>query len=196
MTLAVTGLRSRITEQLIGLLPDGETIIRIRPEGEYVPQADRFLLCAGLLRPKPITVQTPEEIAEGFRVNCAEPIKLCEAILQRNENARICVMGSESGFTWSFDGAYAAAKVALHRYVETRKLLPTQQLICVAPSIIEDTAMTMARTDTENLERRRIGHPKKRFLKSAEVARLIHFLLYVDEGYISGQVIRMNGGPG
>jgi NAD(P)-dependent dehydrogenase (short-subunit alcohol dehydrogenase family) len=53
--------------------------------------------------------------------------------------------------------------------------------------------MTLDRKDVENLERRREGHPKKRFLTAAEVAKLIHFLLYIDEGYTTGTVIRMNG---
>jgi hypothetical protein len=54
--------------------------------------------------------------------------------------------------------------------------------------------MTLRRDDTENLERRREEHPKKRFLTSLEVAKMVHHLLYVDEGYTTGTVIRMNGG--
>ena len=188
--LAVTGYNSKIVQELIPLLPEGEEVIR-----NGVVGASRFVLCAGRMTPSRLASQTGENIAETMEVNCFQPIRLCEYVLQHVDNARICVIGSESAYTWSFDDAYAASKAALHRYVETKKLGPNQQLICVAPSIISDTGMTERRTDLENLERRRQEHPKKRFLKAAEVARLIHFLLYVDEGYLSGQVIRMNGGP-
>lgn len=174
------------------LLPEWEQVVRI--DGEP-PMCERYLLCAGVIRSKTLCEQTQAEIDETFHVNCIRPMQLCDVILAQNENARICVMGSESGVAWSYDGAYAAAKAALHRYVETKKLSPNQQLVCVAPSIISDTMMTMARKDTENLQRRKDSHPKKRFLTAIEVARLVHFLLYVDEGYLSGQVIRMNGGP-
>ena len=191
--LAVTGYRSRIVEELRSLLPEGEEIVRTGRGNEFI-YADRYLLCAGVLRPKRIAEQTQAEIDESLAVNLIEPIQLCERILGMNENARICVMGSESGFAWSFDGVYAAAKAALHKYVETKKLGPHQQLVCVAPSIVADTGMTERRQDVENLERRKEMHPKKRFLTAKEVARLIHFLLYVDEGYLSGQVIRINGG--
>jgi NAD(P)-dependent dehydrogenase (short-subunit alcohol dehydrogenase family) len=193
--LAVTGYRSKIVEELIPLLPEGEEVVAIAQKGAVMEEARRFLICAGMLRAARLTSQTTDEAAETMEVNCFRPIRLCEHILERFDDARICIMGSESGFTWSFDDAYAASKVSLHRYVETRKIGPKQQLICIAPSIIEDAAMTLARDDHENLERRRLESPKRRFLKAVEVARLIHFLLYVDEGYLTGQVLRMNGGP-
>ena len=189
--LAVTGLRSRIIEELIPLLPQGEQVVRI---DEEPPVAWRYVLCAGTLNRKPLYDQSMTEITDSLHVNLVRPIQLCEAILRREGPARIVVIGSESGFAWSYDDTYAAAKAGLHRYVETRKLRPDQQLVAIAPSIIADTNMTRSRKDTANLESRRLAHPKRRFLRAVEVARLIHFLLYVDEGYLSGQVIRINGG--
>jgi NAD(P)-dependent dehydrogenase (short-subunit alcohol dehydrogenase family) len=198
--LAVTGYNSRIVQELIPLLPEGENIHHLvedlHPTFPVYGLAgcNRYLLCAGLLQPKKTRDQEWKEIHESLDVNLIRPMDLCEEILRTNDHARICVVGSESGFMWSHDGTYAAAKAALHRYVETKKLKPGQQLVCVAPSIIGDTNMTMAREDVENLKRRRAEHPKRRFLKAVEVASVIHFLLYRDEGYLSGQVIRMNGG--
>jgi NAD(P)-dependent dehydrogenase (short-subunit alcohol dehydrogenase family) len=189
--LAVTGYNSRIVQELIPLLPQGEEVVRI--DGEP-PVCDRYLLCAGSLRPKTLLQHDPSEIEESLRVNLIRPMQLCDSILDANDKARICVVGSESGFSWSYDGVYAASKAALHRYVETKKLRPDQQLVCVAPSVVEDCGMTLRRQDVENLERRRAEHPKRRFIRAVEISRLIHFLLYVDEGYISGQVIRVNGG--
>jgi NAD(P)-dependent dehydrogenase (short-subunit alcohol dehydrogenase family) len=192
--LAVTGYNSRIVQELLPLLPEGEEVIRI---DEHVASetADRFVLCAGLLYPKTLEEQSNTEIHDILRVNLIDPMQICDLVLQANSKARICIVGSESGFTWSHNGAYAAAKAAIHRYVETKKLGSDQQLVCVAPSIIGDCSMTTSRADTENLERRRQEHPKQRFLRAAEVARLVHYCLYVDEGYLSGTVIRLNGGP-
>lgn len=191
--LAVTGYRSTITQELLRLLPEDEAVVRIDNLGPP-PTAQRYLLAGGYLAGKRMANQTASELNDTITANLTTPLLLCEHILADNPVARICLIGSESGFAWSHDDTYAAAKAAMHRYVETKKLQPDQQLICVAPSIISDTRMTKARTDLVNLERRRLEHPKKRFLKAVEVAKLIHFLLYVDEGYLSGQVIRMNGG--
>jgi|SRR6185503_9143255 len=192
--LAVTGYRSKIIQELIPLLPEGEEVVAIARNGLIAEEARRFVLCAGLIRPLRITSQTEAEAAETMEVNCFQPIRLCEHILERFGDARICVIGSESGFVWSFDGAYAAAKAALHRYVETKRLSPDQQLVCLAPSVIGDGAMTLARQDVENLEERRKVNPKRRFLTCMEVAKMVRHLLYVDEGYTTGVVVRMNGG--
>jgi NAD(P)-dependent dehydrogenase (short-subunit alcohol dehydrogenase family) len=190
--LAVTGYRSKIVDELRTLLPEGEEVVRM---ADYIPEdAERYLLCAGVIRPKTLREQTKAEIAETLDVNLITPIRLCDSILERNPKARICVIGSESGYSWSYDGVYASAKAALHRYVETKKLEPHQQLVCVAPSIINDTGMTLARQDVENLKAREMAHPKGRLLSPLEVAKVIHFLLYQDLGYLTGTVVRLNGG--
>ena len=191
--LAVTGIRSKIMQELYSLLPEGEDVQRVEG-GRAPPMCDRYFLCAGVLRPIKLCQQTLDEIIESAKVNLFRPMQLCDIVLAANPNARIVVMGSESGYSWSYDGTYAAAKAALHRYVETKKLGPHQQLVCVAPSIIGDAGMTERREDKDNLARREKEHPKGRFLKAVEVARLVHFLLYVDQGYTSNTVVRMNGG--
>lgn len=191
--LIVTGLNSAIVQALIPMLPVEEVVERADAHDVGL-RGVRYLFAAGLLRPKPIAEQTEEEIAETFMVNAGTVIVACDRILGDNPLARICIIGSESGYIWSHDGAYAAAKAALHRYVETKRLTSTQQLVAIAPSIIGDAGMTLRRSDRERLEEREASHPKRRFLKAVEVARLVHFCLYQDEGYLSGTVIRMNGG--
>lgn len=189
----VRGADSEIAKALAELHP----IVGV-PRGSHMPlDKDKYLFCVGLIRQAPITEQYDNEIAETFLVNAANVIRECEYLLGNNREARICVVGSESGFKWSFDGAYAAAKAALHRYVETRRLRhPLQQLVCVAPTCVLGTRMNLQRTPdgVRALEARRVRHPKQRWLEPIEVARMINFLLNVDNGYITNTVIRMNGG--
>ena len=193
--IAIRGAASRIAVELRTLLPEGEEVIEV-PRGEIpVFSADRYLFCQGLLRPKRAADQTDEEVDEGLDVNAHQVMRACDVILGGNANARICVIGSESGFAGSFDGTYAEAKARLHSYVERRRLrYPGQQLVCVAPGIVFDSAMTQRRGDLEQLEQRRQIHPKRRWLTALGVARVVHFALYVDEGYLSNTVIRVNGG--
>lgn len=189
----VRGARSAIAQELDVLWP----VVSVG-RGEQMPDdGERYLFCAGLIRQKPIAEQSEDEIAETFMVNAASVIKECDRLLSVNPIARICVMGSESAFKWSFDGAYAAAKAALHRYVETKRLpFPDQQLVCVAPTCIVNTGMNRQRNadGIAGLEKRRLEHPKQRWLQPIEVARMVHFLLCVDEGYTTNIVVRMNGG--
>lgn len=191
--ILVRGAGSAIADALAEL----HAISPVRRYDEMPADGERYLFCQGLLRQKKLSAQSDDEIAESFMVNAGAIIRECDRLIDVNPKARICVMGSEAAFTWSYDGAYAAAKAALHRYVETRRLnSPDQQLVCVAPSIIVGTGMTNARNAAGKraMEDRRLLHPKQRWLEPMEVARMIHFLLCVDHGYTTGVVVRMNGG--
>jgi NAD(P)-dependent dehydrogenase (short-subunit alcohol dehydrogenase family) len=192
--LAIRGANSQLAVELAKLVAGDDAIMAVNRD-EPLPHAERYLFAQGFLAGKAITSATPELIAQTFMVNAALVIGECDLTIANNDRARICIIGSESGFAWSFDGAYAASKAAVHRYVETKELRTAQQqLICVAPGIIKDAGMTTRRADKEGLARREAQHPKRRFLTSLEVARLVHHVLYVDEGYLSGVIIRMNGG--
>ena len=193
--LAMTGWRSRISQEVRRIAGEkyGETFERLTPMKPTL-DAQRYLFCAGILYGKPARDLTASEIGALLDVNFVNVVETCEHILTANPYARICVVGSESGIAGSFDRLYAGSKAALHQYVETRRIRPAQQLVAVAPGIIGDAGMTLRRTDHENLAKREKEHPKGRFLSSAEVARLITFLLYEDSGYICNAVIRVNGG--
>lgn len=177
------------------MLPAGEEAFPVKRNAALPMEAERYLFSQGLLQPKRMAEQTKIEVLKSFWANAAAVIRACDDIFAANPKARVCIIGSESAFAWSYDGAYAAAKAALHRYVETKRLQsPDQQLICIAPSIIGDAQMTVSRRDHDGLVQRMAAHPKRRWLEAAEVAALVHHCLYVDRGYLSGVVIRLNGG--
>lgn len=194
--IAVRGYGSAIVKALRPLLPKDELFIEVSRHADMPIGADRYIFASGVIRPKAIRDQTDEELAETFIVNCAHVIQDCDRLIAENDKARICLIGSESGFQWSFDGAYAAAKAGLHRYVEVKRLrTPEQQLVCLAPTIIRDTAMTLSRNDLAAVDARGAACRKGRWLTAAEMAKTVFHLLYIDRGFISGTVIRMNGGP-
>ena len=195
MTIVITGWRSAISEEFRRLLPSKEVVIRGKPlEPDFPMKAHRYLFCQGLLRPKRYEDQTDDEIAEGLEVNYRSIVRICDELFATNDLARVCIIGSESGYRGSFDENYANAKARLHAYVESKILrTPYQQLVAISPGIIEDCRMTMVRQDKDNLARRREEHPKKRFLRAEEVAQMARILLYFQD-FVSGTVIRMHGG--
>lgn len=194
--IVITGWRSRIAEEFRAMLPPGEFAKRgVATDSVFDLWADRYLFCQGLLRPKQMADQSAAEIAQGVLVNLTSIVKACDGIIAENDRARICVIGSESGYRGSFDGVYADAKRALHDYIESKRLRTVhQQLVGISPWIIGDAQMTTLRTDVDNLDCRRESHPKRRFLKSREVAAMAKFLLYGETDYVTGTIIRMHGG--
>jgi NAD(P)-dependent dehydrogenase (short-subunit alcohol dehydrogenase family) len=154
-----------------------------------------YVFNLGLLRPKGILDQTTEEINESLSVNLIYIVKATEYIIERNSKAKIFVFGSESGKKGSFDTVYFLAKAALRAYVFERKLKsPDQQLVLFSPSTIEDAGMTLRRKDKGNLEYIKSMHPKNRFLKSLEFARIVYSFIVNDFSYITNTEIEVNGG--
>lgn len=194
--LAINGGRSQIARALVkNWLSPHETVIQVKRGEHMPPDAVRYLFCQGLLTGKAYPDQTEQEIVDGYHVNYTWIANQCDRIFDANARARVCLIGSESGFAGSYDPVYAEAKRQLHLYTENKRLrTPDQQLVCIAPSIIADAGMTIRRKDVADLERRMEAHPKQRFLRADEVAGLIHHVLYIDQGYLSGVTIRMNGG--
>lgn len=195
--LVATGWHSAITQALLPML-DGEEARRAEAHAGDLPlDAERYLFAAGIIRAKRRAEQSPAEIAETLAVNACDVIRACQRIFAVNEQARICVIGSESAYAGSFDETYAEAKRLLHAYVETARLRhPGQQLVAIAPGIIADAGMTLRRIDKERVEARAAAHRKRRHVSAEEVARLVRFVLYEDRGFLSGTVIRMHGGEG
>lgn len=193
MSLAVRGADSVIVQTLA----DKADIIRV-PRGERMPGKNRrYLFCAGLIHQQRIRYQDHVDHHEAWAVNAANVIRECERLLDINPVARICVIGSESAYKGSFDMAYAGAKAALHMFVENKRLkYPSQQLVCVAPTCIAGSGMNKQRNadGVAALAHRVANHPKRRWLEPQEVADMVFHLLYVDKGYTTNTVIRMNGG--
>jgi NAD(P)-dependent dehydrogenase (short-subunit alcohol dehydrogenase family) len=162
--------------------------------GEFAT-IDRFFLCHGLLQPRTLLQQTAANAAESLAVNLLSTVRLIEHALAINPAARIVVVGSESGYKGSFDDSYALSKAAINAYVRWRSLPhQSQQLVCLAPSMIIDAGMTTRRSDLDVVRQRAATHPKGRLLTAAEVAETAFYLLFQDGGYISNTVISMDGG--
>ena len=192
--VVITGIKSTIATNFISMLSD-ETVHGIRVENMHnYLQADKYLFCQGYLVPKTSKEQSPEESEKSYYVNYKSIVNSIESIIDKNPKARICVIGSESGYRGSYDDNYAKYKKKIQSFIEDKKLLtPYQQLVGIAPTIIEDSKMTRDRTDIDNLNKRRSEHPMRRFLKAEEVAHMAYVLLY-EQPYVNRTIVRMHGG--
>jgi NAD(P)-dependent dehydrogenase (short-subunit alcohol dehydrogenase family) len=156
---------------------------------------DRYFLCAGVLYGLQAADMLEHERVTTVAVNFSDVVTFCDEVLDVNCNARICIVGSESGYAGSYDMLYAGAKAALHMYVERKKLKwPGQQLVCIAPTIVENSGMTQRRTDLDGTLERGQARRRGKWLQAEEVARLAHYALYVDSGALCNTVVRLNGG--
>ncbi|MBB1464844.1 SDR family oxidoreductase [Vibrio sp. SG41-7] len=158
-------------------------------------QQDYYVFTSGVLHAKRINQQSTREILDSISINLISIVRICDCLLEKNPNAKIIIIGSESGDKGSFDTTYFLSKAALSKYVEERCISNLgQQLLLVSPSVIEDSGMTARRKDTHNVNLNKQNHPKKRLLESLEVADFILFLINRRLDYLTNTEIKINGG--
>lgn len=154
------------------------------------------ILNAGIAKDNPLPAMEDNEWDSVINTNLNGFYNVIKPLIMpmiQNRGGRIVALTSVSGLTGnrgqvnysaSKAGIIGAAK-ALSREVAKRKITVN----CVAPGIIE--------TDmTTNIPEEIIKEivPIKRAGTGKEVASLINYLLSDDAGYITGQVISVNGG--
>ena len=160
-----------------------------------IKKVNKILLLHSVISSTPFLKRRSLDIVSQISINLLSVVKICEVALQHNKKVKIIILGSESGIKGSFDIVYSLTKAAIHKYVEERKIkYPEQQLICLAPSTIIDSHMTIKRKDKRNIQKSIINNPKKRGILSKEISNLIYTLFYEQTDYISNTVIRIDGG--
>ena len=154
------GMRSTIIQALAELMPQ-EQIVPPDWQGHTVayladvPPDCRFVLAGGYLAGKRASEQSAEEHARTYWLNTEQPMMLASQALDELPAARVCIIGSWSAVTGSFDENYAAAKDTIHRWAKRQHIAPPRQLVVIAPPIIADSRMTRARADYPEILQRR-----------------------------------------
>ena len=152
---------------------------------------------AGITRDKLLLAMSEEDFDAVVDVNLKgafNTIKQVYRPFSRQRSGKIINITSVSGLMGNPGQAnYAASKAGLVGLTKTvAKELASRGVCCnaVAPGFIE-TDMTRDFTDNEDMKN---SIPLKRFGKPEEIAQLVLFLASDASNYITGEVIRCDGG--
>lgn len=205
--ILIIGKNSKIAKEFVKKVKDKKIILPSKydwdmSEGYYnnkkikiIKEANKILLLQSVLYAKDFLKRKQNEINNQININLISVIRICEVALRYNKKVKIIILGSESGIKGSYDIVYGLMKSAIHKYVEERRIkYPKQQLVCIAPSTITDTRMTLKRNDKKNIIKSVKNNPKRRGLKAKEIASLIYNIFYCNTDYITNTVIRVDGG--
>ena len=153
------------------------------------------VLNAGIAKDNPFPAMEEGEWDDVLRTNLDGFYNVLKPLIMpfiQQKKGRIVVMSSISGqcgnrgqvnYSASKAGLIGAAK-ALSQEVAKRKITVN----CIAPGIIEtDMTEDLPEEAVKQIPMRRMGQAK-------EVASLVNYLMSEDAGYITGQVIGVNGG--
>lgn len=136
---------------------------------------------------------------QTYRVNTVGAVLVTTALegQLRDGVGRVVMVGSRAAATGAASASYAAAKAALEGYVRALAARLGPRGITanvVAPGFTEDTELTVGRISDSrragilaSVTLGRAGRPE-------EIAAVIGFLASPDAGYLTGQVVAVDGG--
>ena len=176
------------TDIVTGDLPDVDDVI------------DGIVYCPGSISLKPFRAFKPDDFRADFELNVVGAVRVIQRYLpalQRSEAGSIVLFSTvavQSGM--AFHASIAAAKGAVEGIMRSlaAELAPKIRVNCIAPSLT-DTTLAVKLLDTEaKKQAAMLRHPLKNIGNSSNIAAMACMLLSDDTAFMTGQVIKMDGG--
>jgi NAD(P)-dependent dehydrogenase (short-subunit alcohol dehydrogenase family) len=162
-----------------------------------------LVYCPGTINLKPFQRLSPDEFKTDFQINvvgAVATLQACAARLKKAEGASVVLFSTVAAKVgMAFHGSVSASKGAIEGLAKSLAAEWAPGLVrvnAVAPSLT-DTPMGHFLVNTpEKAESSNKRHPLGRFGQPADVAVAVTFLLSDEAGWISGQVVGVDGGMG
>jgi NAD(P)-dependent dehydrogenase (short-subunit alcohol dehydrogenase family) len=176
-------------------------ILDDQPDFGFIPDTlDGLVFCPGSIVLKPFHRIKPDDFLEDYRLQVIGAIKTIQAALpalKKGINPGIVLFSTAAVQTGlNFHSMVSASKGAIEGMTRAlaAELAPTIRVNCIAPSLT-DTPMAASLLNTE--EKRNANaqrHPMRRIGSAADIADMAEFLLSSKSGWITGQVMHVDGG--
>lgn len=165
------------------------------------PAVAGLAYCVGTINLKPVSRVTDEDAERDFRLNALGALRAVQAALpalKANEGPSSVVLFSSVAVHQGF-AAHASigmAKGAVEGLMLSlaAELAPRVRVNCVAPSLTR-TPLATSLTSNETMATAIAGmHALQRLGEADDIASAAAFLLSAEAGWISGQVLNVDGG--
>ena len=149
--------------------------------------------CAGIMELKPVMFTTYEDVEQMFRINYFAPFEMCkrmaEMVVRRGSGAIVNISSMASLGSQPGGAAYDASKAALNQLTKTL----AQEL---APFFVRCNAIACGPINMGDKEKNKLTKAValKRAAEPEEIMKTVLFLLSEDSSYITGQILRVDGG--
>ncbi|WP_124980574.1 SDR family NAD(P)-dependent oxidoreductase [Nonlabens xiamenensis] len=187
-------------------LPDGVKHIQFDAlndeldTSELPDSLDGFVYCPGSINLKPFKMLKQEQFDEDMNINFFSLIKVTRNVLPlltAAGNSSIVYFSTVAvGTGMPFHTSVAAAKGAIEGFAKAlaAEYAPTVRVNVIAPSLV-DTPLAGRLLNSED-KKQKMGdmHPLKRVGTPEDIAQVASFLLEKNQGWITGQVIGVDGG--
>lgn len=168
---------------------------------EWLPQEiDGLVYCPGAINLKPFHRSKPETFLEDYELQVIGAIKVIQAVLPKLKNAAspsivlFSTVAVQKGF--NFHSIVSASKGAIEGLTRAlaSEFAPKIRVNCIAPSLTDTPLASRLLSTTEKKEANAQRHPLKRIGTSEEIAKAVNYLLDNESGWITGQILKIDGG--
>jgi len=159
-----------------------------------------IVYCPGSINLKPFHRLTEEDFMNDWQINFMGAVKMIQHLLpnlKRADQPSIVLFSTVAVKTgMPFHASIASAKGAIEGLTTSlaAELAPKIRVNCLAPSLTQTGLADKLINTPEKLEAGNKRHPLQRIGQTADIAELACFLLSGKSGWITGQVMHVDGG--
>lgn len=159
-----------------------------------------IVYCPGTINLKPMKSLKIEDFQNDFEINVLGAVKVINkyfANLKSSENASIVLFSTVAVQTgMQYHASIASAKGAVEGLTRSlaAEFAPSIRVNCIAPSVTNTPLAEKLLNNDTKLKASEDRHPLKRIGNAKEIAELASFLLSKNSGFITGQIIKADGG--
>jgi NAD(P)-dependent dehydrogenase (short-subunit alcohol dehydrogenase family) len=169
-------------------------------ELELPEKLDGLVYCPGSINLRPFRGLKEEDFQNDMEINFLGAVKVIKSVLkplQQSGNGSIVLFSTVAvGQGMPFHSSIAAAKGAVEGFSRSlaAELAPKVRVNCIAPSLTDTPLAQKLLSTPQKEEASAQRHPLKRTGEPSDMAAVAKFLLGDKAGWITGQVIAVDGG--
>ena len=165
-------------------------------------QIDGLFYCPGTINLKPFHRLKEEDFIADFKVNhlgAVSALQQAQKALKKSENAAVVLFSTVAVQTGlSFHTSVASAKGAIEGFAKAlaAEWAPSIRVNVIAPSLTDTPLAERLLSSDEKKQASADRHPLKKIGSAQDIAKAAVFLNSQDAGWITGQVLTIDGGLG
>ena len=171
----------------------------IKPD--FLPESISGLIyCPGSINLRPFERIKPADFAADYQLQVVGAVKTIQAVLPRlrkSGQAAIVLFSTVAVQTGlAYHSQVSASKGAIEGLTKAlaAELAPSIRVNCIAPSLTDTPLAASLLNNEQKREANAQRHPLKRIGTAKDIADLAEFLISEKAGWITGQIIHVDGG--
>ena len=168
---------------------------------DFLPEIlDGLIYCPGSINLRPFERIKPSDFIADYELQVVGAIKVIQVLLPRLKRSEIAsivlfsTLAVQTGLP--YHAQVSASKGAIEGLTKAlaAEYAPKIRVNCIAPSLT-DTPLAQSLLNTEQKrEANALRHPLKRIGTPEDIANLAEFLISEKSGWITGQILHIDGG--